>query len=129
MNKKRRKISDSEKKRLTDIMDNFDFEKVHNVMILMDWKVFDTGDVRIPSVEELKNRAYGLVHDCILYGIRKNKNYEVGTGGLKVIYNKIDDVMNLLFFITESDDSYITESVGYKRLLKIEKILKENPTN
>jgi hypothetical protein len=48
------------KEKIEQIMENFDFEKVHKVMVALDWSSV-RGDRRIPSVEVLKEEARELL--------------------------------------------------------------------
>jgi hypothetical protein len=119
------KLLDSERVRFHEIIDNFDFEKVHRCMTLMDWRWATTNGV--PSLEDIKNTASRLLLDVII-GIRFSATYNVGTGGFHVTYDKKYDGILLSFVITEWDDSYIEESVAYKRCKKIEELLEIKPT-
>ena len=123
-----KKLLDSERVRFHEIIDNFDFEKVHRCMTLMDWRWATTNGV--PSLEDIKNNASRLLLDVII-GIRFrfSEDYYIGTGGFHVTYNKKYDVILLSFVITDWDDSYIEESIAYKRCKKIEKMLEIKPTN
>lgn len=49
---KKRKLT--QKEMIDNIMDNFDFERVHNTMWLLNWWWFDKG---VPSVDQLKQEA------------------------------------------------------------------------
>ena len=66
---------------IDDVMDNFDFHKVHKVMKFLNWKwAFTEGGV--PEVWELKKEARRLLTDC-LYELIKNgeDNWSIATGG------------------------------------------------
>ena len=67
--------------KIDDIMENFDFERVHKVMDVIGWRwVFALNG--IPSVEELKKTAKTL-----LVSACKEKT-TVSTGGFKAIYEE-----------------------------------------
>ena len=83
--------------KLSDIMLNFDFERVQGIMSELEWEWFEKG---IPSIEDLKRKAYELLIDCY-------SRYEIGdtythcaTGGLKAVYYESGDFS--LEFILES---------------------------
>jgi hypothetical protein len=118
-------LLDSERVRFHEIFDNFDFKKVHRCMTLMDWRWATTNGV--PTIEDIRNCASMLLLDVIM-GIRFSDEYNVGTGGFHVTYDKKYDIISLSFVITDWDDSYIEESVAYKRCKKIEELLEIKPT-
>jgi hypothetical protein len=72
----------NKQKAIDDIVDNFDWEKVHKTMVALDWKwAMEEGDTEIPSVGQLFRCAVGLLHDAY-DGAEKNQiNYSVRTGG------------------------------------------------
>lgn len=73
---------------IKEILDKFDFEKVHAVMVLTDWK---WKEIRVPTVEELRECAgWLLVNACFAEG-----DYTSGLGGLAVY--KDDREVNLVF--------------------------------
>lgn len=84
-------------KKINDIIDNFDFEKVHAYMTLIKWVWFCEG---IPSVSELKETAKKLLIEAI------EKEYaEIATGGFFVINDSKIGYLWLGFCI-EDGESY-----------------------
>lgn len=71
---------------MNDIIDNFDWEKVHRAMLAVNWR-WATGGV--PSVELLRDQARSLLRDVILthQADRCDGDYIVSTGGLVATYN------------------------------------------
>ena len=52
------------KEKIEQIMENFDFEKVHKVMVALEWEWhFGQGGSGIPSVWALKKKAMELLSD------------------------------------------------------------------
>jgi uncharacterized protein (UPF0128 family) len=88
---------------IDDVIEKFNFEKVHVVMVALDW-VWQTteGDgLAVPSVARLKARARHLLREAI-------NHKHVATGGFVARYfPKVDDEPEqfTLQFILESVDS------------------------
>ena len=87
---------------ISEIMDNFDFIAVNDVMMLMDWKWAMVG---VPTVSDLIATATKLLNDvydsdeaCYMYS---------STGGFKA--SKYNGVLELEFIISD----YSTESLNY----------------
>ena len=89
-------------KMLDSIMDNFDFEKVHDTMLALDWRWASIGDV--PTVEEIEDEAARLLWDVV-----NADDYDViATGGLEASkdfsdYN--DPFIQLRFTLEEWSES------------------------
>ena len=67
--------------KIDDIMENFDFERVHKVMDMLEWR-WGSAKNGVPSVEELKKEAKRLlVSACV------EKNH-ISTGGFKAVFEK-----------------------------------------
>jgi hypothetical protein len=67
---------------LDDVMDQFDFDKVHRVMEFMDW-VWVTTDghsTEVPSISRLKQAARKHLRRAFA------KNITIGSGGLEASY-------------------------------------------
>lgn len=45
---------------IANIMDNFDFENVHNSMELLKWMWLD----KVPDISEIKDTAFNLLNEC-----------------------------------------------------------------
>jgi len=43
-----------------EILDNFDFEKVHKVMTLLDWRWYSSAENKVPNIEQMKNMVRSL---------------------------------------------------------------------
>ena len=67
---------------IDDIMDSFDFNKVHKVMEFLDWQWRDEG---VPDEYSLKREARRLLRDAI-----ENKT-SISTGGFIVKYYPADN--------------------------------------
>ena len=80
-----------------EIIERFDFEKVHAYMQLTDWKwCTSNGDMEVPSIEELKSTAEGLLNKLVW----EDKNKFVATGGFHAY--KFDWGLQLVFSLTHS---------------------------
>jgi hypothetical protein len=69
---------DNYEKQLTQILDNFDFGRVHEAMLAMEWKW--GGD--IPGYHSLMKCAEGLLRDAVKYAPKSDTDWvEISTGG------------------------------------------------
>lgn len=76
---------------IDEIMDNFDFEKVHKMMMAVNWKWANKESLySVPTVSELRTCARRLLYRTTDEGI-----YACGTGGFNVIADK--DCISLLW--------------------------------
>lgn len=112
---------------LNYIIDHFDFDKVHNVMIYLDWKWYcyspdGTGfGMFIPSKLELIKTATGLLNDIY------DSDFESSsTGGFKAI--KHDDYLELQFTINDISSDPINHDNPKYELLKKQKTRKNKIT-
>lgn len=68
---------------IDDIMDNFDFRKVHRVMKYLNWTWASSNGV--PEVFELKDCARRLLNECLCSMIMKGEDtWGIATGGFYV---------------------------------------------
>ena len=81
------------KDQIQKIMNNFDFEKVHNIMKFLNWTWFPWNIV--PTVDMLKQEAESLLIQISSHPKYKN----ISTGGLEVIIDK--QTINLRFIVEE----------------------------
>ena len=77
-----------------EIMDCFDFEKVHSCMVALNWHWFSAGGV--PEKHEIRSSARGILRECIA-----GRSY--GTGGFYASINKEDGVLSLQFIVADWD--------------------------
>ena len=91
---------------LGDILNEFDFEKVHITMLHLGWLWAGIG---VPSVDELKFSARDRIDDAIKGCLKYNGDYPyiVSSGGLKAtaIKNEYGQIHNvqLEFILTDWD--------------------------
>lgn len=68
-----------------EVLDNFDFEKVHRVMEFLNW-TWSTKKKKekIPSIKKMKKHAERLIEDAIK-GLKKHgaDQYSIATGGFE----------------------------------------------
>ena len=81
--------------KINEVIEYFDFEKVHKVMEYSNWTWFDNGG-KVPSVEELKKEAYRLLFDAVC------SDSEISCGGLKATVNSKDDYYRREFVLADS---------------------------
>ena len=91
---------DRHQKMMFDIMNNFDFEKVHNAMNHLGWTWYPIG---IPAVDNLRfaarERIESVIKSCLL-DANPNEEYYVSSGGLKATAIK-DDYGQITFLELE----------------------------
>ena len=83
---------------IDDIMDSFDFDKVHKVMEFLDWKWANNLKIEeIPEIYEIRKFARNLLKECIA------EKTVIESGGFRASYeNKI----LRLDFVVEEYESY-----------------------
>lgn len=74
-------LTDGELAKIDDIMHNFNFEKIHKVMEMLDWKWAMT-KFGVPTIEELKEEARRLLVEAA------NGETQVATGGFRAVCEK-----------------------------------------
>lgn len=67
-------------KKINEVIDFFDFEKVHNVMEFLDWQWQGVG---VPRIYELKETARDLIIKSINKTFETLEDYNIATGGLE----------------------------------------------
>ena len=82
----------SKEEHINYILDHFDFQKVHNIMLHLNWTwAFSSGT---PSISELKKEARRLLNE-----VYDTNSRWISTGGLKAIKNY--DSLDLDFVATD----------------------------
>lgn len=92
----------TEEQIIEDILDEFDFAKVLNVMELLDWKWGGiSSPPEVPSLGQLRKRARSLMKYCI-----GHDGYVTATGGFHVQKETFDGLpfYSLKFVVTEWDN-------------------------
>lgn len=87
-------------KMVTDVMECFDFETVHDVMVSLNWE-WDIGDGEktVPSIYRLMRNAERLLRNAASHYGEKNA-FCTGTGGLLATLD--DGILTLEFILKES---------------------------
>jgi hypothetical protein len=93
-------------KAIKNIIENFDFEKVHKVMVFLDWTWLH--DVEPPSMGSLVISAQQKLSDTFDMCNNKKKDISIGSGGFVVYaeYNQQSDCcdyLDLKFQITSCE--------------------------
>lgn len=85
---------------ISDVLDDFDFNKVHHVMEYLDWKWYRNGVEEVPNHYQLIKQAESLLREVAEhYGDKKY--HIVETGGFRATLDD-DDCLELDFILTES---------------------------
>ena len=108
------------KQQIKDILEEFDFEHVHDAMVALDWHYTDYHENKsyIPDIQELKNTAQHCLEKAVKYQLSE-------TGGFLAVHS--GGVLNLYFVLEETiNDFYNLKDVKiYEKPLNKEKILKK----
>lgn len=85
---------------VTDVMEDFDFDRVHKVMENLDWRWTIENDERtVPSTYRLMKKAEHLLRETAAYYGDK-EFHAIGTGGLMASLD--GGVLALQFILTET---------------------------
>ena len=85
---------------VTAVMEDFDFDKVHRVMVSLDWRwTIENGERTVPSSYRMMKTADRLLRDCAQhYGDKEF--HSCGTGGFMASLD--NGTLALQFILTES---------------------------
>lgn len=64
--------------RIAEIMERFDFQRVHRAMTALDWEWITRHGRRVPSIVELQETAQGLLRE-----VANGNTDQTSTGGLQ----------------------------------------------
>ena len=105
---------------IKDILENFDFEHVHDSMVALDWHYSDYLENKsyIPDIQELKITAQHCLERAVKCQFSE-------TGGFLAVHS--GGVLNLYFVLEETlfDTSDLKNVTIYEKHLNKEKILKK----
>jgi len=91
-------------KMIADIMDEFDFEKVHDIMKYLNWEwAIGNGESAVPSMWRIMEQAKHLLEEVA--GREDGKCSYISTGGFMAM--KHEDCSLTLHFVLESFDADI----------------------
>ena len=100
-------ISEQTQETIDDIMDNFEFDKVHEVMEFLEWKWALDDGYCVPSINDLRRRSRQLIKD-VVSNLERNEECNVSTGGFTVRGWKSSDdgkiFLELSFVLTNWDN-------------------------
>lgn len=93
-----------------DIMNNFDFDKVHRVMTFLNWKwaLADSEHTAVPDIQQLRDTARNMLTGCASRARKVSGQYTIGSGGFHA-HAEYDAASNkvfvkLAFELTEWDN-------------------------
>lgn len=78
-------------KEIDAVLKEFDFDRVHKAMTILDWKWSVPGsattwagsDVQVPSLEYIKDRAKEILQNAAEEAVFSKEEYYVSTGGFR----------------------------------------------
>jgi hypothetical protein len=89
-------MTDEQRRAIDNIMDWFDFDKVHKTMKALRWQ-WVGAEEKIPCQGEIREKARQMLTDAI------ETEMSIGSGGLQVTYNPIEGFLKLEFVVSEWD--------------------------
>ncbi len=97
-----KKLSNKQIESINEVMENFDFERVENVMDCLKWKWGVEG--RVPDIYEIRRFARQLLADaCIgLSNLIEDKKLSLSSGGFTATAYR-DGSLSLSFVVEEYD--------------------------
>ena len=92
-------LSESDQAKVDDIMNRFDFSKVHRVMEMLGWKwAYSKG---VPTIDEIRAEAKRLLVDAV------TERTNIATGGFRAVYEDAmddnDPYIGLEFILEECE--------------------------
>ena len=89
-------MTEDQRKAVDNIMDWFDFDKVHRTMKALRWEWIGAEE-KIPCQGEIRERARQLLTDAI------QSEMSIGSGVLQVTYVPVEGFLKLEFVVSEWD--------------------------
>jgi hypothetical protein len=93
-------------KKINEVIDFFDFEKVHNVMEFLNWQWQGAG-IGVPKVYDLKETATNLIIETINKTLETSKDYSITTGGFEAssYLDENNEIQCKLAFVLEYSET------------------------
>lgn len=86
---------------IAEVMDDFDFEKVHKVMLYFDWKwKIEHDEFTVPSIFRMMKTAERLLTDVSAHNDKER--HEIATGGFRAIFDENEN-LELRFELVTSE--------------------------
>ena len=89
-------MTEDQRKAVDNIMDWFDFEKVHKTMRALRWE-WVGAEEKIPCQGEIREKARQMLTQAI------ETEMSIGSGGLQVTYIPVERFLKLEFVVSEWD--------------------------
>lgn len=88
---------------IAEVMEGFDFEQVHRVMTVLDWK-WNIGhdEMVVPSIYRLMKKAERMLREVSKY--EDKQRHEIATAGFRAVFDENEDLE--LRFEIETSSSY-----------------------
>ena len=74
-------LTDKHYETIMDCLDEFDFDRVHKVMMHLNWTYSDCKDV--PTVEYLRKNARKYLIEAVKEALQRDSEFICGTGGFR----------------------------------------------
>lgn len=95
----------TERQVIDEIMDFFEFDKVHKAMVALNWQWRDVG---VPDIYEIRKTARQIMYECYEYAVKDKSSRGLSTCGFRAFCEFEDGVFIgiKLSFILESFDVF-----------------------
>lgn len=93
---------------IDEVMDEFDFEEVQQVMEFLDWK-WVSAEEGVPRVGELRKQVRSLMEQCHQQALKNMADWNVGTGGFTVRYFYEHDYFDVDFSLAQWATEYLSK--------------------
>lgn len=87
------------------VLANFDYERVHKVMVLLNWKWASVDGDGIPTLDQIKEMARRVVYEML-----ENKSGHLSTCGFTAeirTWDKAHPHIQLLFYVHDTQSSWL----------------------
>ncbi len=92
LNNRRIELSEEQEYKIHEVLSQMDFIKIHQVMQYLEWGWLNAG---VPSVEEIRTKAYELMRDTYLENL-----LSISCGGFVVRRDPETDELDVVFYVT-----------------------------
>ena len=94
---------------IMDIVDNFDYERVHKVMVSLDWQWSTEEGNRVPHINQLRKTSRKMLTETAQKTLTSDsKEFIIGTGGFRCEGKLYDDgflYLRMAFEVTDYDNA------------------------
>lgn len=91
-------LTEQQQEWIDEIMDSFDFERVHKTMVALDWGwATDEMTIEVPDIKRIRSEARSMMKRCLETCTEEGTG--VGTGGFTAMFH--GDGLTLRFVVED----------------------------